>query len=204
MSISLKKGEKIDLRKSDGAGLTRIMVGLGWDPAKPGLARSLLGIVTLGIMGSNVDCDATAMLCVNGKLVDQSADIVYFGHLEHKSGAVQHMGDNLTGDGDGDDEQIMVDLTKLPEKYDKIIFVVNIFLAKLRFQHFGMIQNAFIRICDEKDQEFCRYDLSGKEYNGMTSLIFGEVYRQDGVWKFNAIGKATTDGGLGSLAEKFK
>lgn len=198
MAVNLVKGQKVELRKSDGGTLRSVMVGLGWDAVKkPG------GFLD-GLFSSshNIDCDATAMLCVNGKLTDIS-DIVYFGNLEHTSGAVKHMGDNLTGEGEGDDEQIFIDLTDLPARYDRVIIVVNIYKASERKQHFGMIENAFIRICDnDNHQELCRYNLS-ENYDGMTAMIFGEVYRRNGLWKFNAVGQATTDNSISELARRF-
>ena len=113
------------------------------------------------------------------------------------------MGDNLTGAGDGDDEQIVINLKEVPEEYDKIVLVVNIYKAKERGQHFGMIKNAFIRIVDASNNtEICKYDLSD-DYNNMTSVIFGEVYKHDGEWKFNAIGQGTADNGLTALSKRF-
>lgn len=113
------------------------------------------------------------------------------------------MGDNLTGAGDGDDEQIIVDLASVPQEYDKIVVVVNIYQAVQRKQHFGMIQNAFIRIVDARNNtELCKYNLS-EDYSNMTAMIFGEIYRNNGEWKFNAVGQATADPGLGELANRF-
>lgn len=113
------------------------------------------------------------------------------------------MGDNLTGAGDGDDEQIVIELNSVPAEYDRIVIVVNIYQAAQRHQHFGMIENAFIRIVDARNnQELCRYNLS-ENYNNMTAMIFGEVYRHNGEWKFNAIGQATTDLGLSQLCARF-
>ncbi len=201
MSVNLQKGQKVNLRKSDGGQLTRVLVGLGWDEAGSenggGFFRSLFRGRT-----QDIDCDASAFLCKNGKLTAMG-DIVYFGNLTHGSGAVQHMGDNLTGAGEGDDEQISVDLSRLPADYDKIIFAVNIYQAKQRHQHFGMIKNAFIRICDDNGAEMCKYDLS-ENYENMTAMVFGEMYRNDGSWKFNAIGQPTTDGDIASLSSRFR
>ena len=122
---------------------------------------------------------------------------------KHYTGTVQHMGDNLTGAGEGDDEQVVVDLSRVPAEYDRIVLVVNIYQAVQRRQHFGMIQNAFIRIVDARNnQEMCRYNLS-ENYDNMTAMIFGEVYRNNGEWKFNAIGQATTDPGLVELARRY-
>ena len=130
--------------------------------------------------------------------------LVIDGALRHGSGAVQHMGDNLTGAGEGDDEQIVIELDKVPAQYDRIVVVVNIFRAEARHQHFGMIENAFIRIVDARNnQELCRFNLS-EHYDGMTAMIFGEVYRHGNEWKFNAIGQATTDPSLQALSKRYQ
>lgn len=200
MSISLQKGQKVSLSK-DNAGLSKIIVGLGWDEAqrsgKGGLFSSLLGSAPKAI-----DCDASAIMLKNGKFVDKN-DLVYFGNLRHRSGTVNHMGDNLTGAGDGDDEQIVIDLSGVPADYDKIVIVVNIYKAAQRGQHFGLIQNAFIRLVDARNNnEMCRYNLT-EDYSGMTAMIFGEVYRHNGEWKFSAIGQGTTDPGLSELCRRY-
>lgn len=196
MSVNLQKGQKVELRKSDGGSLRRVMVGLGWDEVKQ----------TRGFFApkpQDIDCDASAFLCISGKLTSNQ-DVVYFGNLRHSSGAVAHMGDNLTGAGEGDDEQILVDLQALPGQYDKIVFVVNIYQAAQRRQHFGLIQNAFIRICDaETNQELCKYNLS-ENYDNMTAMVFGELYLYKGQWKFNAIGQPTRDNSISELADKFR
>ena len=195
MSVSLQKGQKVSLSK-DNAGLSKVMIGLGWDEAK----RQKGGF--FAPKPQPIDCDASALMLQGGKLRDKS-DIIYFGNLSHKTGTVQHMGDNLTGAGDGDDEQIIVDLSKVPAEYDRIVLVVNIYQAVKRNQHFGMIQNAFIRLVDGRNNnEMCKYSLTDN-YSGMTALIFGEVYRHNGEWKFNAIGQGTNDPGLGELASRY-
>ena len=194
MGVRLQKGQKVSLTK-DNAGLSRVVIGLGWDEVQQ--KRGFFAPKQ-----QEIDCDASAFLLADGKLrgVD---DIVYFGNLRHKSGTVQHMGDNLTGAGDGDDEQIVVELDRVPAEYDRIVLVVNIYQADKRKQHFGMIQNAFIRIVDSRNnQELCKYNLSDN-YDGMTAMIFGEVYRHNGEWKFNAIGSGTQDIQLGQLANRF-
>ena len=196
MSVNLQKGQRIDLRKNGGCSLKRAMVGLGWDEVEQ--KRSWFAPKP-----EDIDCDASAFLLTKGKLLGAD-DVVYFGNLQHKSGTVQHQGDNLTGEGDGDDEQIFVDLDRLPAQYDKIVFVVNIYQARERRQHFGLIRNAFIRICDAANgTEMCKYNLS-ENYNGMTAMIFGELYRYNGEWKFNAIGQPTTDNSVGELAAKYQ
>lgn len=194
MSISLQKGQKVSLSK-DNAGLSKIVVGLGWDEIQQ--PRGFFSLKPAAI-----DCDASAILLKNGRFVDRQ-DLVYFGNLNHKSRTVQHMGDNLTGEGAGDDEQIIIDLARIPQEYDRIVIVVNIYQAVQRKQHFGMIQNAFIRLVDARNnREMCRYNLT-ENYSGMTAMIFGEVYRHNGEWKFNAIGQGTNDPGLGELAKRY-
>ena len=134
-----------------------------------------------------IDCDAFALLLKNGKLTGKE-DIVYFGNLTHKSRSVMHMGDNLTGEGEGDDEQIMIDLNQVPSEYDRIVIAVNIYQAEARNQHFGMIKNAFVRLVDARNNnEMCIYNLT-ENYSGQTAMLFGEVYRYNGEWKFSAIG----------------
>lgn len=195
MSVSLQKGQKVNLSKEN-AGLSTVLVGLGWDEARqPG------GFFAKKVQ--DIDCDASAIMLKNGRLND-IGDLVYYGNLSHKSGTVQHMGDNLTGAGDGDDEQIIIKLSDVPEEYDRIVIVVNIYKAFERRQNFGMIENAFIRIVDARNnKEICRYNLTDN-YSGMTALIFGEVYRHNGEWKFNAAGQGTTDPGLNELSARYR
>ena len=206
MSVSLQKGQKVNLSK-DNAGLAKVIVGLGWDEAKPsgggggGFFATLFG-GGAATTHQAIDCDASAIMLKNGKFVDRT-DLVYFGNLKHKSGTVNHMGDNLTGEGEGDDEQIVIDLSRVPAEYDKIVIVVNIYQAVQRKQHFGMIENAFIRLVDARNnKEMCKYNLT-ENYSGMTAMIFGEIYRHNGEWKFNAIGQGTNDPGLGELAKRY-
>ena len=202
MGVNLQKGQKVNLKKSDGQALSRIRIGLGWDPVKQEKKGGLFGSI-FGGSAPDIDCDASVIVCKGGRLSGKN-DIVYFGNLKHSSGAIVHTGDNLTGDGEGDDEQILVDLTAVPADYDKLVFVVNIYDCESRKQDFGMIANAFIRICDERTgEEFCRYNLS-ESYTGMTAMIFGEIYRHNGEWKFNAIGQGTTDTGLNALAKRYQ
>ena len=189
MGINLQKGQKIDLSKNGVESLRSVMVGLGWDEAP----RSAVFFRR----PQPIDCDASAILCgANGKLVnagDITESVVYFGNLRHPSGAIVHMGDNLTGAGDGDDEQIMVNLQQIPACVNKIVFVVNIYDANVRKQHFGMIKNAFIRLVDmDTKSEICKFNLS-ENYNNMTGLIVGEIYRRNGAWKFNAIGQPISE-----------
>ena len=204
MSVSLQKGQKVNLSK-DNAGLAKVIVGLGWDEAKPsggggGFFATLFG--GAATTHQAIDCDASAIMLKNGKFVDRT-DLVYFGNLKHKSGTVNHMGDNLTGEGEGDDEQIVIDLSRVPAEYDKIVIVVNIYQAVQRKQHFGMIENAFIRLVDARNnKEMCKYNLT-ENYSGMTAMIFGEIYRHNGEWKFNAMGNGTTDPGIGELCRRF-
>jgi stress response protein SCP2 len=185
MGINLQKGQKIDLTKGS-IGLKHIMVGLGWDEAQQNNSSGGFLSKLLGTKPYDIDCDASAILCdAYGKY----KDLVYYRNLRLSDGSVVHQGDNLTGAGDGDDEQIMVDLSKISPAVGKIVFVVNIYEAANRKQHFGMIQNAFIRLVDmDKNMEICRFNLS-ENYYGMEGLIVGEIYRRDNEWKFNAIGQ---------------
>jgi len=210
LSVNLQKGQKVDLTKGN-ASLKRIMVGLGWDEAdSPNQKKGFLGSLLGGSPKQDIDCDASAIMCCNGGKLEggnvQNAltkDIVYFGNLSHSSGCVKHMGDNLTGAGEGDDEQIFVSLQDVPSKYEKMVFVVNIYQARERKQHFGMISNAFIRIVDaDTNRELCKFNLS-ENYNDMTAMLFGEVYRYQNEWKFSAIGQATADGGIVETANRY-
>ena len=187
MGINLQKGQKIDLTKGGGGGLRSVMVGLGWDEA-PQSGGGLFGLSK----PKPIDCDASVILCgTNGKVIgsDVKDCLVYYGNLKHPSGAIVHQGDNLTGEGDGDDEQIMVNLQQLPSNIEKMVFVVNIYDADVRNQHFGMIKNAFIRLVNvDNMSEICKFNLS-ENYNNMTGLVVGEIYKRNGEWKFNAIGQ---------------
>lgn len=194
MSVKLQKGQKVSLSK-DHAGLSKIIVGLGWDEIQQ--PRGFFAPKS-----QDIDCDAFALMLVNGKITNNQ-DIVYFGNLTHNSGSVKHMGDNLTGAGDGDDEQIVIDLNSVPSQYDRIVLAVNIYQAFKRHQHFGMIQNAFIRLVDGRNNsEMCIYNLT-ENYSDKTAMLFGEVYRYNGEWKFSAIGQGTTDGSIGDFAKRY-
>jgi stress response protein SCP2 len=189
MSVNLRKGQKIDLTK-DNAGLKNLMVGLGWDEA----GKNGGGILGMFKTAAAIDCDASVILCdANGK--SSSSDIVYFGNLRDPSGSIVHQGDNLTGKdtGESDDERIFINLSTIPQRIGKLAFVVNIYDADVKKQHFGMIKNAYIRLVDTaKKNELCRYDLS-ENYDGMTGLVVGEIYRRDGEWKFSAVGQPVRD-----------
>ncbi len=196
MSVNLQKGQKVDLTKGN-AGLKSLVVGLGWDEAPKKFS--------LFSKQEDIDCDASAILITEstGKLAGP-IDVVYYGQLQHRSGAIRHCGDNLTGAGDGDDEQIIVELNRVPADYNKIVFVVTIYQARERKQQFGMIRNAFIRIVDANTgSELCKYNLS-ENYEGKTAMIFGEVYRYNGEWKFGAIGEPTNDNGIADIAARFQ
>lgn len=188
MPISLQKGQKVDLTKTN-PGLTKLMVGLGWDTNKYD-------------GGAAFDLDAAAfLLSATGKVTGQE-DFVFYGNQKHVSESVVHMGDNLTGDGDGDDEQVKVDLAKVPAGIDKITFTVTIYEADERKQNFGQVSNAFIRIVDEsKNEELIRYDL-GEDFSVETAVVVGELYRNGAEWKFNAIGSGF-QGGLNALCRNF-
>ncbi len=201
MAVNLQKGQKVDLTKGR-RGLREVIVGLGWDPVEQ--ERSLFGSL-FGKKPQPIDCDASAIVCGPDGKINKSSDLVYFGNLTHSSGCIIHKGDNLTGEGEGDDEQIIVILDKMPENICKIVFVVNIFQASVRKQHFGMIKNAFIRVVDAAtNEELCRYNLSDRIYDGMTAMIFGELYRDGNEWKFGAIGEATKDDSVNALSLRYR
>lgn len=184
MPINLSKGQKVSLTK-DNPGLQRVVVGLGWD-------------VNQFDTGTAFDLDAAAFLLTDFGKVQNSSDFVFYGNLEHTSGSVRHMGDNRTGEGESDDEQIMVDLSLVPSNITKIAFTATIYEAELRRQNFGQINNAYIRIYDEvTGQELLRYDL-GEDFSIETAVVFGEIYKNGTEWKFNAIGSGY-QGGLAAL-----
>ena len=188
MPISLQKGQKVSLTKGN-PGLTKVVVGLGWD-------------VNAFDSGSAFDLDAAAFLLGAGGKCPTERDFIFYGNLKHNTGAVEHMVDNLTGEGDGDDEQIMVDLAKVPASIERIAFTCTIYDAENRRQNFGMVNNAFIRIFDETNgQEMLRYDL-GEDFSIETAAVFGEVYKNNGEWKFNAIGSGY-QGGLAALCANY-
>ena len=190
MSVNLVKGQKINLSKEVN-GLKKVVVGLGWDAAK----RGVFG------MSYNIDCDASAILLDKN---DKFLDCVYYGKTSTVDRTVRHSGDNLTGDGDGDDEQIVVDLENLPERVLKVVFVVNIYNCVSRKQDFGMIKNAFIRLIDANaHKEICKYNLSEK-YPGKTAMIFAEVCKQNNEWQFDALGLGTTDDSISALTSRYK
>lgn len=202
MSINLQKGQRISLSK-DNQGLKKVIVGLGWDEAQPEPKKSGFFGRLMPSKVVNIDCDAFAILLQKDKL-ESKRDVVYFHNLKHSSGAVVHMGDNLTGAGEGDDEQIVIDLDRVPQQFDKIVIAVNIYQAYDRQQQFGMIKNAFIRLVDANtNKEMCIYNLSDN-YEGKTAMLFGELYRKDGEWKFAAIGEGTSDGSIASFCSRYE
>lgn len=188
MAISLKKGQKIDLTKTN-PGLSKILVGLGWDTNKYD-------------GGAEFDLDASIFLVdATGKATSDS-DFVFYNNPIHPSGSVQYMGDNRTGDGDGDDEQVNIDLSLVPANIDRIAFTVTIYDYETRKQNFGQVSNAFIRIVDVANNvELMRYDLS-EDFSIETALVIAELYRNNGEWKFQAIGSGF-QGGLAALCANY-
>lgn len=186
--ISLAKGQKVDLTKSN-PGLSKVLVGLGWDVNKYD-------------GGQDFDLDASIFLLdANGKVKD-SGDFVYYNNKSGANGAVIHSGDNLTGAGDGDDEQVKVAIKDVPEHIQKVTFTVTIHDAEARRQNFGMVSNAFIRIVNEEtSEELIRYDL-GEDFSIETAIVVGELYRHNGEWKFSAVGSGY-QGGLEALCNDF-
>lgn len=202
LAINLQKGQRVDLTKGN-PGLTKIMVGLGWDPVQSGGGGGLFGGLFGGGGGANIDCDASVILLGANDKLQNNKDVVYFGNLKSTDGSVQHSGDNLTGDGDGDDEQVMIDLSRVPSHIQKLVFVVNIYDCVKRKQHFGMIKNAFIRVVNPgNNQELLHYNLTDN-YSGLTCLVTGEIYRHGNEWKFAAIGSGTNAASLSEVVRTF-
>ncbi len=188
MPINLSKGQKVSLTKGN-PGLKNVVVGLGWD-------------VNQFDTGGDFDLDAAAFMLAGTGKVSRTEDFVFYGNLSHPSGSVVHQGDNLTGVGDGDDEQIKIDLSKVPDNIEKIAFTVTIYEAEQRRQNFGQVNNAFIRIYNEvTGEEMLRYDL-GEDFSIETAAVFGELYKNGSEWKFNAIGSGY-QGGLAALCASF-
>ena len=188
MAVNLQKGQKVDLTKGN-PGLTKLFIGLGWDVNKYD-------------GGNDFDLDsAVFMLGASGK-TSSDDDFIFYGNMKHSSGSVEHMGDNRTGEGEGDDEQIRVDLSKIPASVEKLAFTVTIYDAEERRQNFGQVSNAFIRVLDDSNgTELIRYDLS-EDFSIETAVIVAEIYRHNGEWKFNAVGSGFS-GGLKALCTEF-
>jgi len=189
VGVSLSKGGNVSLTKEAGpAGITNALVGLGWD------VRSTTG--------TDFDLDASAILVKPDGKVLSDQHFVFFNNLQSPEGAVIHTGDNRTGEGEGDDEAIKVNLQKVPTDVDKVVFVVSIYDADTRSQNFGQVRNAFIRVVNEaNNQELARYDLS-EDASTETAMVFGEVYRNGAEWKFRAVGQGYASG-LRGIAQDF-
>ena len=196
MTFNLKKGETISLQK-EAPNLTRVMCGLGWDLTK---SDGLIGIFN---PSENFDLDSSVLcLDANNKIKDTN-DLVYYQNLTHPSNAITHLGDNLTGEGDGDDEQIIVDLVNIPSSIAKLVFTVNIYKCIEREQDFGKVKNAFVRLVDlSNNREIVRYNLSGEEYLGCTGMILAEIYRNNSDWNMVAIGKGINLESIRELAKE--
>ena len=187
MAISLQKGGNVNLSK-EAPNLKKIIVGLGWDPRSTD--------------GATFDLDGSAFLLKNDGKVRGDSDFIFYNNLKSTDGSVVHTGDNTTGEGEGDDERIEIDLTRVPADIDRVSITVTIHDADARRQNFGMVSKAFIRCLNaEGEKEIARYDLS-EDSSTETAMIFGEIYRYNGEWKFKAIGQGF-NGGLGPLARSF-
>ena len=188
MAITLSKGQKVSLTKGN-PGLKHIVVGLGWDTNKYD-------------GGFDFDLDSAAFLLDENGKVNADTDFVFYNNLKHSSGAVEHLGDNLTGEGDGDDEQVKVDLSLVPQNISKIAFTVTIHEALERRQNFGQVSNSYVRVIDEDaNQELLNYEL-GEDFSIETAIVVCEIYRHNGEWKFNALGSGF-EGGLEALCKNF-
>lgn len=187
MAINLKKGQGVNLSKSE-FDLSKVTIGLGWDIAKPGFMSGLLG------KSDEYDLDVIAFLChADGKVHNygdklKGGDVVFFNSMQHPSGCIVLTGDNRTGEGDGDDEQMIANLNALPAQYAKVVFVVTIYQGIQKKQHFGKVTNAFIRAVDARGKEMVRTDLSASaETQGMCSVVFAELNRNANGWEFKSL-----------------
>ena len=188
MPVNLQKGQKVSLTK-DNPGLNNVIVGIGWD-------------INNFDTGGDFDLDSAAFMLTDAGRVSNQDDFIFFGNLTHPSGSVRHMGDNLTGAGDGDDEQIRIELSKVPANISRIAFTVTIYDAEQRRQNFGQVSNAYVRIFDESNGvELLRYDL-GEDFSIEIVAGFGELYKNGAEWKFNAIGSGF-GGGLAALCNHY-
>ena len=188
MPVSLQKGQKVSLTKGN-PGLQNVMVGIGWD-------------LNQFDTGGDFDLDTAAFMVGDNGKITKTEDFIYFGNLKHPSGSVEHMGDNLTGEGAGDDEQIKINLSTIPASISKIIFTVTIYESEARRQNFGQVSNSFVRIYNEATgEELLRYDL-GEDFSIETAAVLGELYKNNGEWKFNAIGSGY-QGGLAALCASY-
>ncbi|WP_343349065.1 MULTISPECIES: TerD family protein [Terrisporobacter] len=188
MGITLKKGEKINLTKGN-PGLKNIKLGLGWD-------------INSFDSGYDYDLDVSIFMVGESGRVERDEDFVFYNNLKHISGAVEHLGDNRTGEGDGDDEEILVDLKLMPNHIQKIAVAVTIYEAKERRQNFGQVSNSYIRVLNsENEEEILRYDL-GEEFSIETAIVACELYKYNGEWKFSAVGSGF-EGGLEALCKNY-
>ncbi|MBP2026358.1 tellurium resistance protein TerD [Acetoanaerobium pronyense] len=188
MAISLSKGQKVDLTKGN-PGLTNVLIGLGWDTNKYD-------------GGFDFDLDSAAFLTSESGKVRSDNDFIFYNNLKDSTGSISHLGDNLTGEGEGDDEQIRINLKSIPADIAKISFTVTIHDAENRAQNFGQVSNAFIRVVNEDTkEELIRYDLS-EDFSIETAIIVGELYRNQEDWKFSAVGSGF-QGGLKALCQNF-
>ena len=188
MAITLSKGQKVSLTKGN-PGLKNIVVGLGWDTNKYD-------------GGFDFDLDSAAFLLGENDKVNSDSDFIFYNNLKHSSGAVQHLGDNLTGEGDGDDEQVKLDLSLVPQNVNKIAFTVTIHEAQERRQNFGQVDNSYVRVVNaDTNQELLKYEL-GEDFSIETAVVVCEIYRHNGEWKFNALGSGF-EGGLEALCKNF-
>ncbi|WP_305767401.1 TerD family protein [Candidatus Epulonipiscium viviparus] len=188
MAINLQKGQKVSLTKASST-LSKLLIGLGWDTNKYD-------------GGHQFDLDTSVFMVGSNDKVLEETDFIFYGNLKHKSGSVEHTGDNRTGEGDGDDEVIKVNLALVPDEIKKIVFTVTIHDANERNQNFGLVSNSFIRIVDQlTNTEIVRYDL-GEDFSIETALVVGELYKHQGAWRFAAIGSGYS-GGLPALCAAY-
>lgn len=213
MTINIQKGQKIELSKCH-EGLNNILVGLGWDPVKRPNESPVKNFLSKFFSGNSqldmeevvheIDCDAFAIMLDENYKIKNRDYLIYYGNLAEPGGSVRHMGDNTTGEGEGDDEEIRIALSKVPSDVQHIVFAVTVYDCEDKKQDFGLIKGAFIRVVDDSNgKELLKYNLS-ERFEGKTAIIIGEVYRRGQGWKFAAIGESTADKSIGELIKRYR
>ena len=202
MTVNLSKGQKVSLTKA-APGLNSVVIGLGWDPVKDTVKKGLFGFKIAEKAGADIDCDAFAVPFRSGTAL--GGEVLYFGRKRTFDGALVHTGDNLTGDGAGDDEQLIADLKRMPSDVDKIAIAVNIYNGKSRGQNFGKIDNAFIHIINkENNSELCKFNISNDPtYSRYVTMYFGNLVKINGEWEFEAVGEPHSAPDISSFVRSF-
>lgn len=203
MAINLSKGQTIQLDKKQN-NLSSLVMGLGWDVRKPEKTGFFQRLLNADAKGTEFDLDGFALLLDRDGRLQSDKDLVYFGNLTTPDRTVVHSGDNLTGEGQGDDERITIQLGRVAERYQRIVFCVNIYNGPTRGQHFGMVANGFVRAVDADGKEMARFQLSAEpQYDGKVSMIMGDLVRQGTEWTFGGLGEALDAASIEEVARRY-